>query len=399
MRTGIFGGTFDPIHNGHLLSAAAIKEILGFDRILFIPTGEPPHKIARNVTPAVDRLAMVRCAIKGKQGFEVSDIEIARKSYTYTYDTLVELKESAQQGEEFSMIIGADTLADVFNWHRSEEVFKLCSFVAMKRPGMQNEDFELNLERARKAGATVCTVEIPQYDISSTNIRNAIAKGEDVSEYIPDSVNEYIREKDIYTNRAKTYNEICEDLKRLLSPERFAHCEGVAEECVRIAKLFGANFEKCKLAGILHDCAKELTKKQYMWMGFDTDSDNGYDGERVLLHAEAGAVLAKERYGIGDEEILEAIRCHITGKPKMGIISQILFLADYTEKGRVGESFDAVREKINKGSLYEAMLAECDNTLIYNLKKDKLQICTQTVKTRNWIIKMLTGKEVDIYDI
>jgi len=182
-------------------------------------------------------------------------------------------------------------------------------------------------------------------------------------------------------------------LKRLLSSERFAHCEGVAEECVRIAKLFGADIEKCKLAGILHDCAKELTKKQYMWMGFDTDFDNGYEGERVLLHAEAGAVLAKERYGICDEEILEAIRCHITGKPEMGIISQIWFLADYTEKGRVGDSFDAVREKINKGSLYEAMLGECDKTLIYNLNKNKVMICTQTVRTRNWIVKNLLAEQ------
>ena len=393
MRTGIFGGTFDPIHNGHLLSAVAIKEIQGFDRILFIPTGEPPHKIARNVTSASDRLAMVKCAVEGKEGFEVSDIEVARKNYTYTYDTLVELTQNAQIGEEFSMIIGADTLADIFNWYKSEEVFKLCSFVAMKRPGTQDEMFSVNLERAEKAGATVYTVEIPQYDISSTNIRNAIAKGEDVTEYIPESVSEYIKEHGLYTNRAKTYDEIRADLKKLLSAERFTHCEGVAEECERLAKIFGADIEKCRLAGILHDCAKELTKKQYMWMGFDADFDEGYDAVRVLLHANAGAVLAKERYGVKDEEILEAIRCHITGKPEMGIISQILFLADYTEKGRKGECFDIVREKLEKGSLYEAILAECDNALMYNLKKDKLLICTQTVKTRNWIVKMLRANK------
>ena len=94
-----------------------------------------------------------------------------------------------------------------------------------------------------------------------------------------------------------------------------------------------------------------------------------------------------------DEEVLEAIRCHITGKPEMGIISQILFLADYTEKGRVGECFNVVREKIEKGLLFEAMLAECDNTLIYNLKKEKLLICTQTVKTRNWIVKTLAANK------
>jgi nicotinate-nucleotide adenylyltransferase len=93
MRTGIFGGTFDPIHNGHLLSAAAIKDVLKLDKIVFIPTGEPPHKVARRVTPSEDRLAMVKLAVEDNENFEVSDIECRRNNYTYTYDTLKELNE------------------------------------------------------------------------------------------------------------------------------------------------------------------------------------------------------------------------------------------------------------------------------------------------------------------
>ena len=185
-----------------------------------------------------------------------------------------------------------------------------------------------------------------------------------------------------------TYSEICEDLQRLLSVTRFTHSMGVAEESVRLAKIYGADVEKCRLAGILHDCAKELTAKQYVWMGFDGNCDKDYEGENVLLHALAGAILAKERYGVCDEEILEAIRCHITGKPEMGLVAQIVFLADYTEKGREGTFYESVREKADKGLLYEAMLEECDNTLIYNLKKEKLLICVQTVKTRNWLVSI-----------
>lgn len=388
MKTGIFGGTFDPIHNGHLFSAEAIKKILDFDRIIFIPTGEPPHKVARRVTSACDRFEMVCAAIQGIEGFEVSDIEIKRKSYTYTYDTLMELKKNAEPGEEFSMIIGADTLADIFNWHRSQDVFKLCSFVAMKRPGSDEVQFRENMRRAAEAGAKVYTAEIPQYDVSSTIIRQAIAKGEDVSVYIPYKVKEYIEKKNLYISRDMTYSEICEDLQRLLSVKRFTHSMGVAEESVRLAKIYGADVEKCKLAGILHDCAKELTAKQYVWMGFDGNCDKDYEGENVLLHALAGAILAKERYGVCDEEILEAIRCHITGKPEMGLVAQIVFLADYTEKGREGTFYESVREKADKGLLYEAMLEECDNTLIYNLKKEKLLICVQTVKTRNWLVSI-----------
>ena len=361
---------------------------MDFDRIIFIPTGEPPHKVARRVTSACDRFEMVCAAIQGIEGFEVSDIEIKRKSYTYTYDTLMELKKNAEPGEEFSMIIGADTLADIFNWHRSQDVFKLCSFVAMKRPGSDEVQFRENMRRAAEAGAKVYTAEIPQYDVSSTIIRQAIAKGEDVSVYIPYKVKEYIEKKNLYISRDMTYSEICEDLQRLLSVKRFTHSMGVAEESVRLAKIYGADVEKCRLAGILHDCAKELTAKQYVWMGFDGNCDKDYEGENVLLHALAGAILAKERYGVCDEEILEAIRCHITGKPEMGLVAQIVFLADYTEKGREGTFYESVREKADKGLLYEAMLEECDNTLIYNLKKEKLLICVQTVKTRNWLVSI-----------
>lgn len=393
MRTGIFGGTFDPIHNGHLLSAAAIKDVLKLDKIVFIPTGEPPHKVARRVTPSEDRLAMVKLAVEDNEIFEVSDIECRRNNYTYTYDTLKELNEKAQPDEEFFMIIGADTLADVFNWYRSEDVFKMCSFVAMKRPGSDNEIYENNLKRARAAGAVVHTAEIPQFDISSTKIREAISKNEDLSEYVPTAVAEYIKANNLYHPGKMTFEEICKDLKKLLSDKRYYHCVCVAAECVRLAEIFGADVEKCRLAGILHDCAKELTQKQYFWIGLKPDCEDDFDGKQVLLHAEAGAILAKERYGVCDSEVLEAIRCHITGKPQMSLISQVLFLADYTSSDREGTTHDDVREKIAEGKIYEAMLEECDATLIYNIKRDMLQLCTQTVRTRNWIVSKIKEKK------
>ena len=393
MRTGIFGGTFDPIHNGHLLSAAEIKKALGFDKIIFIPTGEPPHKVARRVTPAEDRLAMARIAVEGIENFEVNDIECRRNSYTYTYDTLMELNKSAEPGEKFFMIIGADTLADVFNWHRSEDVFKMCSFVAMKRPGSDNDIYEYNLKRAREAGATVFTAEIPQFDISSTRIREAISRKEDLSGFLPKAVVDYIKANNLYHSGEMTYDEICKDLKKLLSSKRYEHSVCVATECEKLAKLFGADVEKCRTAGILHDSAKELSPKQYFWMGLQTDYEDDFDGKQVLLHAEAGAILAKERYGVCDSEILEAIRCHITGKPQMGLISQVLFIADYISSDRVGTTHDIVRGKIAEGKIYEAMLEECDATLIYNIKRDILQLCTQTVRTRNWIVSKIKEKK------
>lgn len=394
MRTCIFGGTFDPVHNGHLSCAREVRQAMGFDRVIFMPTGEPPHKITRKITSEKDRVEMLKIAIANDSSFEVSEIECNRKSYTYTFDTLKELHENASPDEEFYLIIGADTLAGIFSWYKSEEVFKLCSFVAMKRPGYDEEEYNRNLKKAKDAGAVVYTVNIPQVDVSSTEIRRIAAKGEDISQFVPSEVAAYIRENNIYNIRhAMTFDEIHEDLKLLLSHKRFEHCENVMEECIRLGEIFGENTEKCRIAGLLHDCGKELTLKQYKWMGIKTEFDEDYEGNEVLLHAAAGVILARERYGITDESVLEAIENHITGRPNMDLLSELLFIADYTEKGRIGSQFDDVRKKISEKKLKEAILSECDNTLIYNLKKGNVSICTQMVRTRNWIIEEIK-KEV-----
>lgn len=150
MRTGIFGGTFDPVHNGHLICADAVRRQLALDKVVFVPAGVPPHKIARRITPPEDRLAMLRAAIGEREGFAVSDIECRRRKYTYTYDTLIELRRTAAADEEFYWIIGADTLADVFNWYRSADVFRLCAFAAMKRPGCDETVFQQSLRKRRR---------------------------------------------------------------------------------------------------------------------------------------------------------------------------------------------------------------------------------------------------------
>lgn len=392
MRTGIFGGTFDPVHNGHIACAREIMKQMHFDRMLFIPTGEPPHKICRRITPAKDRLAMLSEAIRHDEKFFVSDIECRRPDYTYTYDTLTALRQEAKDGEEFYLIVGADTLADLVHWHRAEEVFRLCTFVAMRRPGYNEAVFRRGLERVTEAGAKVCAADVPQMNISSTQIREAAAAGEPLESFVPAEVACYIRRHGIYRTRIPELAEIYEDLRKLLGEKRFTHSVSVMEESVRLAKQFGADTEKCRLAGLLHDCAKELTPQQYRWMGLEMEASEAYDGKEVLLHGEAGAILAKSRYGIEDPEILEAIRCHITGRPGMGLVAQIVFVADYTEANRQGAFFDAVRDEIKAGSLDGAILRECNNTIQYILSRGDAQLCLESVRTRNWIVRKINGK-------
>lgn len=394
MRIGIFGGTFDPIHNAHICCAIKVMEQLALDRVIFIPAGDPPHKISRRVTPAKDRLAMVSSAIQGYANFYVSDIECRRDGLTYTFDTLRELRAEYKDSDTLYMIIGADTLRDIVNWYRSEDVFKMCIFAAMKRPGSSDGEFYEAFHIASSAGAKVVPADAPLMDISSTDIRKAAAKGEDISAFVPENVREYIEKNEIYKPRSMDFTEIYNDVSMLMSRKRFEHSVGVMHECERLAQIFGADIDKCRLAGLLHDCGKELSAQQYRWLGIKYEGKADYDAKEVLLHARAGAILASERYGITDPDILEAIECHVTGRPEMGIAAQILFVADYTEPGRTGDMFDAVRKKIDEGSLELAMLEECDRVIKYNMDKKGARVCVEGVRTRNWILdKIAEGAE------
>lgn len=378
MRIGIFGGTFDPIHKGHIDVASAVLTAAGLDRLVFMPTGDPPHKVHRSVTPGALRLQMVRAAIKevGNAQFSVSDMEIRRKGYTYTVDTLRALTEQAPE-TEYLWIIGADVLADLKHWKDYHQVFRLCSFIAMYRPGYSRAHFETEYEELTRLGARIQFVEVPAVDVSSTEIREACSSGTVPANWVPGAVAAIIRACGLYQgDKPVSRGEICQELQLRLSPARYAHSIGVMEEAIRIGREVGVPEETCALAGLLHDAAREFTPAQYAWLGLEGE-------EGALLHAKASAILASSRYGVENPEIIEAITCHTTGKPGMGILAQILFVADYTEAGRQGPHFDRVRTVLKEEGLLAAVLAECEMTLAHLEERGK-PICQDTKDTRDW---------------
>lgn len=378
MRIGIFGGTFDPIHKGHIEVASAVLNTAGLDRLMFMPTGDPPHKVHRNVTSGALRLQMVQAAIQeaGNPKFSVSDMEIKRNGYTYTIDTLRDLQAQAPE-HEYVWIIGADVLADLKHWKDYHQVFRLCSFIAMYRPGYSRTDFEAEYQELTQLDARIQFVEVPSVNISSTEIRNACAAGQDPSGWVPKAVSEIIETYGLYQpDKPMELDAIGQELRKRLSPHRYEHSIGVMEEAVRIGLRVGVSEEKCALAGLLHDAAREFTPAQYAWLGLQ--GENG-----ALLHAKASELLAATRYGVKDPEILEAIACHTTGKPGMGILAQILFVADYTEAGRIGPHFDKVRDILERDGLMAAVLAECEMTIAH-LEEQGRPICRDTKDTRDW---------------
>ncbi|MEG0237983.1 MAG: nicotinate-nucleotide adenylyltransferase [Clostridium sp.] len=196
-KYGIIGGTFDPIHNAHLYIAYEAKEILGLDKVIFIPNGSPPHKKDKNITGASLRYKMVLEAIKDFEDFEVSKYEIEKEGLSYTYETLAYLKED---DVELYFITGADCLVDLDKWKNVSEIFSLCKFVVFTRPGFREEDLIEDKEKAeKKYNGEIIFLNILDLEISSTDIRKRISEGKRIDFFVPRRVLNLIRKEEIYS--------------------------------------------------------------------------------------------------------------------------------------------------------------------------------------------------------
>ncbi len=199
MKIGIMGGTFDPIHLGHLAMAESAREIFELDKILFMPSANPPHKVEQNITPAMHRVMMTFLATKSNENFEVSQAEILRGGISYTIDTMKDLHEKFGEETELFFIIGADSLKDLPTWHKSRELVKKCHFIAAGRPGteinlseLENFFGEINFNRH------IHRIETPGLEISSTDIRERVKAGRSIKYLVPELVEEYIFKEQLY---------------------------------------------------------------------------------------------------------------------------------------------------------------------------------------------------------
>ncbi|MBC6002253.1 MAG: nicotinate-nucleotide adenylyltransferase [Paeniclostridium sordellii] len=199
IKIGIMGGTFDPIHYAHLATAEYIRETYNLDKILFIPNGNPPHK-SKLRTNKIDRYNMVLLATMNNDNFAVSDMEINRESRTYTIDTLKELHKKYKNANIY-FITGFDAICDMESWKDVSENFELATFIAANRPGISSLEAKEKIENLKiKYNANIRSVNVPSLDISSTYIRKHIKDGKSIKYLIPENVETYIYEKNIYTN-------------------------------------------------------------------------------------------------------------------------------------------------------------------------------------------------------
>ena len=213
MRIGLLGGTFNPIHVGHLRAAVEVREAFNLDKLLLIPSANPPHKSADQVANAEDRLEMVRLAIKGVPSLEVSDVELNRQGPSYTIETLRYFQDQYGPGSEIHFIVGQDAFSEITTWKSYKELFSTAHFIVMTRPGSKLsgiEDFiHAHISQAYQYDAvlnryshpewcSIFCVDITHIDVSASEIRDCVKHGRPIGFLVPDTVESFIVEKGLY---------------------------------------------------------------------------------------------------------------------------------------------------------------------------------------------------------
>lgn len=343
-RTGIFGGTFNPVHKDHIAMARAATEKLSLDRLIVVPTFIPPHKEV-SLAPAKDRLAMLSLAFSKDENVEVSDYETQRGGKSYTYLTV---EHFSGEGKLF-FIVGGDMLADFKTWRYPERILAAAELAAFGRRGFA-EDVEKEREYFKKTfGKEFIALTFDGAGDSSTEIRVYNSLGLDISGFTDSRVAEYIKKNGLYAGgAAEKY------VRERLPEKRLIHTANVAVCALKKAKETGLSEEKILTAAVLHDCAKYTDMKDYP----DFTLPEGVP--EPVVHSFLGAYIAENVIGVKDEEVLDAIRYHTSGKAKMTTLGKLIFVADMIEKDRDYEGVETLRRKYDEGldECFKACLKE-----------------------------------------
>ena len=353
-KIGIMGGTFDPIHVGHLILGEKAYEQLGLDKILFMPAGNPPHKRNRKGRASDEqRVEMVNLAIQGNPHFELSLIEMNAEGFTYTYRTLETLKKQ-NPDTDYYFIIGADSLYNFATWMEPARICQACTIVVATRDHVpvKNLDQEMTY-LSKQDGGCFIRLETLNIDISSQLLRQWHQEDKSIRYYVPDAVVDYIEENQIYhpsemipdltptegdNVKMADYDfiKMQKKLAKYLDEDRYAHTLGVMYTCASLAMVHGYDLKDAQAAGLLHDSAKCIPNKKKLKMCEEhkipvTEFEKTHP---FLLHAKLGAYVAEVKYGIKDKEILSSITYHTTGRQDMSLLEKIVYIADYIEPAR-----------------------------------------------------------------
>lgn len=348
-RIGIYGGTFNPVHIGHIRAAKYAIEALKLDKLLLIPNRTTPCKqqTADMIGPR-HRLAMLRIAVSGCEKMEVSDMELTREGISYTYQTLRQLR-CEYPDAQFVLLLGSDMFQSIHHWKNTEEILRHAQLGVFCRGGRKEAAaLESQKEHLEAMGAAVHLLDNPITDISSTQLRRLLVF-RCASPFLPEGVEAYIRENGLYGVTDDYRNLPMDQLETvvvgLLNPNRVAHVLGCRDTAAELAKYWGADVTDAARAGLLHDITKAIDGPLQLTLcdAYGTIlSDFGYKYPKTL-HALTGSLVADRIFG-ENEAVVSAICSHTTGKANMNLLEKIIYVADYMEPNRDFPGVEKLRE-------------------------------------------------------
>ena len=367
MKIAIFGGTFNPIHNGHLNVIENVQKALNPDRLILMPTHIPPHKAVKDLASDEARLEMCRLVANLYENVEVSDFELKSEGKSYTVTTMEYLR-SIYSDDDLYFVMGSDMLGTFLTWYMPERIMELCTLVCVCRSEDDKKQSEAKAEEIRKAGGRCILIDCEAVEASSTEIRADLIAYNTSFGRIPESVEQYILENGLYNFDKTKYNSYREYLAQNLSEKRFNHSLNVADEALKLAVLYDCDREKAYFAGLVHDICKEIPiEGQYaLTLRSSLDVTDVELNAPKTYHGIAGSVFLKEHFGIDDPDILSAVRYHTVAKGGMNLLGKIIYMADLISKERHYPDVEYYRDVTHKDldlGLYEAMKFSIEDSI------------------------------------
>ena len=349
MRIGIYGGTYNPPHTGHMQAAKQAVEILGLDKLLLIPDRIAPHKEIPAGSPTPEqRLQMLCIASAQEPKMEVSDIELKREGPSYSYLTVESLREQHPDAE-LILLMGTDMFLSFHTWREPERIWKHASLGVFYRGEKGEREKILTQKKVlEEAGAKVELVENQILSISSTQLRRLIAF-DCAGEYLPAGLADFIRDNRLYDTAKDWKNLSLEQLEEVVVPlldkNRVDHVLGCRDTAVALAKRWGVDEMDAARAGLLHDITKALDGPLQLTLcrEYGTMLDEFGTKYPKTLHALTGSLVAERIFG-ENAAVVSAICHHTTGKADMSLLEKIIYVADYMEPGRKFPGVEQLRE-------------------------------------------------------
>ena len=365
-----FGGTFDPPHIEHINMVKAVKKEINPDKIIIMPTFIPPHKKVFMTATASDRLKMCELAFGDIGDVEISDWEIRQKGKSFSCLTVKSLAEK-HKGYDILFLMGTDMISTFHKWKNPTEILKYSTPLLCVRDGENISVEESENSFLERFGVKIKTLDYIGKNLSSTKIKIKKLLKQDTSNILKDSVDELIDRLFLYNDGKRA-----DFLINNLSKERIVHTEGVMALSIKYAKMLGVNLNKAIKASMYHDVAKNLDPTNYQ----DFKMPKGVP--KPVVHQYLGAYVCEKILGITDRQVLNAVKYHTSGKPKMSKLAKVVYLADMLEEGRTYEGVEKTRELSFK-DFDKAFILSLDRSIEHVLERG-YSVYPLTLKAREY---------------